>query len=388
MRQKTTYGEMKVHMKRAILFLKEETVLVIALLLAVISMFFVPPDKQYISYIDFHTLAILFSLMCVMAGLQRIGVFQWIAEALLGKVKGSGQLTIILVLLCFFFSMFITNDVSLITFVPFTFIVLKLAGEQQREKLLVPIVVMQTIAANMGSMLTPIGSPHNLYLYGHAGITIGDFMQLMLPYAAFALVLLLVWAWLCGHKNNVPLKISFEQRTDLKGKGKALTAYLILFLLCLLAVVHVVYYVWTVVIVVAVILVLDRRVLLKVDYGLLVTFVGLFVFIGNMGKIPAFCNILQNLMANHVAFTAIAASQVMSNVPASILLSGFTENFRELIVGANLGGLGTLIASMASVISFKYIVREEGRNKGKYFLYFTVANICFLAALVILYILI
>ncbi len=375
-------------MKRVLRFIKEEVVLTIALVLAVISMFWVIPDKAYLGYIDFHTLAVLFSLMCVMSGLQRMGVFQWIAEALLSRVKGSLPLIIILMLLCFFFSMFITNDVALITFVPFTFIVIKHVGEEQRKKLMVPVVVMQTIAANMGCMMTPIGSPQNLYLYGRAGLSLREFMLLLFPYVAFSLLLLLGWAWIYGRKNSVPLKISFEESTDLKGKGKALWVYMILFLLCLLTVVHVVYYVWTVVIVVAVILVLDRRVLLKVDYGLLVTFVGLFVFNGNMGRIPAFCNILQNLMANHVAFTAIAASQVMSNVPASILLSGFTENFRELIVGANLGGLGTLIASMASVISFKYIVREEGRNKGKYFLYFTVANVCFLAALVILYILI
>lgn len=375
-------------MKKVIHFIKEEIVLTIALILAVISMFWVTPDKEYLNYIDFHTLAILFSLMCVMAGLQRIGVFQWIAEALLVKVKGSGQLPVILMLLCFFFSMFITNDVSLITFVPFTFIVLKLVGEEQRDRLLIPIVVMQTIAANMGSMLTPVGSPHNLYLYGHAGLAIGDFMLLMLPYVLASLVLLLAWAWLYGHRNNVALQISFEKRTDLKGKGKELAAYLILFLLCLLAVVHVISYVWVFIIVFAVILVVDRRVLLKVDYGLLATFVGFFIFIGNMGRIPAFCNMLQKLMENHVTFTAIVASQVMSNVPAAILLSGFTENFRELIVGANLGGLGTLIASMASVISFKLMVREEGKNKGKYFWYFTVSNICFLVVLVILYILI
>jgi len=380
--------EIEEQMKKVIHFIKEEIVLTIALILAVISMFWVTPDKEYLNYIDFHTLAILFSLMCVMAGLQRIGVFQWIAEALLVKVKGSGQLPVILMLLCFFFSMFITNDVSLITFVPFTFIVLKLVGEEQRDRLLIPIVVMQTIAANMGSMLTPVGSPHNLYLYGHAGLAIGDFMLLMLPYVLASLVLLLAWAWLYGHRNNVALQISFEKRTDLKGKGKELAAYLILFLLCLLAVVHVISYVWVFIIVFAVILVVDRRVLLKVDYGLLATFVGFFIFIGNMGRIPAFCNMLQKLMENHVTFTAIVASQVMSNVPAAILLSGFTENFRELIVGANLGGLGTLIASMASVISFKLMVREEGKNKGKYFWYFTVSNICFLVVLVILYILI
>lgn len=375
-------------MKRVLRFIKEEVVLTIALVLAVISMFWVIPDKAYLGYIDFHTLAVLFSLMCVMSGLQRMGVFQWIAEALLSRVKGSLPLIIILMLLCFFFSMFITNDVALITFVPFTFIVIKHVGEEQRKKLMVPVVVMQTIAANMGCMMTPIGSPQNLYLYGRAGLSLGEFMLLLFPYVAFSLLLLLGWAWIYGRKNSVPLKISFEESTDLKGRGKALWVYMILFLLCLLTVLRAVPYIWTLIIVLAAIVILDKGVLLKVDYALLITFAGFFIFIGNMGRIPAFCSFLQGLMAGHETFTTIAACQVMSNVPATILLSSFTENFRELVVGANIGGLGTLIASMASVISFKFIAHEEPDGKGKYFLYFTVANVCFLAALVILYILI
>lgn len=375
-------------MKRVLRFIKEEVVLTIALVLAVISMFWVIPDKAYLGYIDFHTLAVLFSLMCVMSGLQRMGVFQWIAEALLSRVKGSLPLIIILMLLCFFFSMFITNDVALITFVPFTFIVIKHVGEEQRKKLMVPVVVMQTIAANMGCMMTPIGSPQNLYLYGRAGLSLGEFMLLLFPYVAFSLLLLLGWAWIYGRKNSVPLKISFEESTDLKGRGKALWVYMILFLLCLLTVLRAVPYIWTLIIVLAAIVILDKGVLLKVDYALLITFAGFFIFIGNMGRIPAFCSFLQGLMAGHETFATIAACQVMSNVPATILLSSFTENFRELVVGANIGGLGTLIASMASVISFKFIAHEEPESKGKYFLYFTVANVCFLAALVILYILI
>ena len=151
-------------MKKVFAWMKSEVVLVIAWILAVISAFFVLPDKQYLEYIDFRTLALLFCLMCVMAGLKKIGVFQWIAEALLAKVKNSGQLVLILVLLCFFFSMFITNDVALIVFVPFTFTVLRLVGQDKWELLLIPIVAMQTVAANLGSMLTPIGNPQNMYL--------------------------------------------------------------------------------------------------------------------------------------------------------------------------------------------------------------------------------
>ncbi len=373
-------------MKKISSFVKEEIVLTIAVLLAVISMFFVTPDKDYIGYIDFHTLAILFCLMAVMGGLQSLGVFQWIAEKLLGKVKGSSKLVFILVLLCFFFSMFITNDVALITFVPFTFTVLKLAGEELKERLLVPLVVMQTIAANMGCMLTPIGSPQNLYLYGYADFSLGEFLGIMLPYTTLSLVLLLIWAWIIGHKNNKSLEISFEENTSLQGKGKSVGIYIVLFLLCLAAVVHMISDIWVLVLVTVVVFFLDKKVLCKVDYGLLITFIGFFVFIGNMGRIPAFCQLLQKLLEGQEVFTTVIACQIMSNVPAAILLSNFVSNIKELVIGANLGGLGTLIASMASVISFKYVVKEDGRKKGKYFIYFTCSNICFLIALVILYI--
>lgn len=375
-------------MNKIIRFIKEEIVLTIAVLLAIVSMFFVAPDKEYLEYIDFHTLGILFCLMAVMGGLQRLGVFQYIAEKLLGRVKGSRQLVFILVLLCFFFSMFITNDVALITFVPFTFIVLRLAGEELREKLLIPIVVMQTIAANMGCMLTPIGSPQNLYLYGYAEFSIGEFLLIMLPYTILSLILLLVWAWMIGRKNNKPLEITFQEQTSLKGKGKALAVYMILFMLCLAAVVHVISYIWVFIIVMIVVFFLDKKVLYKVDYALLITFIGFFVFIENMGRIPAFCDMLKRLLEGQEVFTTIVACQVMSNVPAAILLSDFVSDIHKLVIGSNLGGLGTLIASMASVISFKYVVKEDGKKKGKYFLYFTISNICFLAALVILYIVI
>ena len=171
-------------------FVKKEVVLVVAAVLAIVSMLVVPPDKEYIGYIDFSTLSILFSLMAVMAGLQTVGVFREIAEKLLGKVRKVWQLVLILVMLCFFFSMFITNDVALITFVPFTFIILELLGDETEQKLMIPVMVLQTIAANLGSMLTPIGNPQNLYLYGQAGMGVGEFMLLLLPYTLVSFLLL------------------------------------------------------------------------------------------------------------------------------------------------------------------------------------------------------
>ncbi len=373
-------------MKKIIVFWKKETVLCIALLLAVISAFVVLPDREYIGYIDFRTLAILFCLMCVMAGLQKIGVFQWIAEGLLKRVRSVGALVLILVMLCFFFSMLITNDVALITFVPFTFIVLKLLGDQQKHKLMIPVVVMQTIAANLGSMLTPIGNPQNLYLYGKAGLTPGEFITLMLPYTGVSFVCLILWSVWLGKKEKKSLQISFETKTSLNGKYLSLVVYLALFLVSILVVAHMVPYQVALGIVLVTVFLLDKKVFFRVDYSLLLTFVGFFVFIGNMGRVPVFRNLLQSIVEGNEVMTAILSSQVISNVPAALLLSGFTENYQALIVGTNLGGLGTLIASMASLISYKFVAVEEANRKGAYLFYFTVANICFLLPLVVLYI--
>lgn len=167
-------------------FFKQETVLCAAFVLAAVSMLFVPPDKEYLGYIDFRTLAILFCLMGVMAGLQKSGVFQYVAQALLCRVSKAWQLVLILVLLCFFSSMLVTNDVALITFVPFTLIVLNMIGPETKRQLVIPVVVLQTIAANLGSMLTPIGNPQNLYLYGKSGLSLGAFLRLIALYAGGA----------------------------------------------------------------------------------------------------------------------------------------------------------------------------------------------------------
>lgn len=377
-------------MKKTIAFIKKEMVLCIALLLAVISSCIIPPDKEYAGYIDFRTLAILFCLMSVMAGLQKMGVFGWIARGLLRRVKGFGSLVQVLMLLCFFSGMFITNDVALITFVPFTFTVLGMMGGELRRKLVLPLVAMQTIAANLGSMLTPIGNPQNLYLYGRAGMSIGSFLLLMLPYVLFALVLLLIWGVVLGRRRFgewKPETVNPGEQKEipfLARKGRRfLICYLLLFLLCLLTVAHVLP--WQVVfgVVLGSILLTDRQILAKVDYSLLLTFAGFFVFIGNVGRIPAFCSFLEGAVGGREVYAAIAASQVISNVPAALLLSGFTENYRQLLIGVNLGGLGTLIASMASLISYKYVAREETERKGAYMAVFTVSNLCFLAGMVL-----
>lgn len=367
--------------EKIIRFFKQETVLCAAFILAVVSMFFVHPDLEYISYVDFRTLAILFCLMGVMSGLQKTGIFQWVAQALLSRVQKVWQLMVILVLLCFFSSMLVTNDVALITFVPFTFIVLNLIGSECKKQLIIPIVVLQTVAANLGSMLTPIGNPQNLYLYGKAGISLGSFILLMMPYMLASLVVTIIWCLVQAKAYNIPIEVSFTGETRLTGQAVKMTAYGVLFALNLLTVARVVPYSLTFGITFLVLLLMDRTTFSRVDYSLLLTFVGFFIFIGNMGRLPAFSHILQKIVSGNELLAGVAVSQIISNVPAALLLSGFTDNLNPLIVGVNIGGLGTLIASMASLISYKLIVREEGKIKGAYFRYFTLANICFLVIL-------
>lgn len=374
--------------KKLCAFIKKETVLTVAIVLAVISAVLVVPDKEYAGYIDFRTLSILFCLMAVMAGLQKLGVFRKVAGMLLRHTHNTVQLVEVLVLLCFFFSMVITNDVSLITFVPFTFIVLRLSGEDAVKKLAVPVIALQTIAANLGSMLTPIGNPQNLYLYGKAQMSAGAFILLMLPYSLVSLLLLVICAAVvakCSKITVQSVKASLGDNAEAaERENYLLLMYLLLFLLCLFTVARVIPYPVTLMIVAAAVLILDRSTITKVDYSLLLTFVGFFVFIGNMGRMPAFRDFLQGIIGGREVVTSVIASQVISNVPAALLLSGFTEDVQALIVGTNLGGLGTLIASMASLISYKQVAGQIPEEKKRYFGWFTVANVVFLAILLVL----
>jgi Na+/H+ antiporter NhaD/arsenite permease-like protein len=371
-------------MKTIIDFIKNETVLVIACVLAIISSFIIKPDGEYIGYIDFRTLGILFCLMAVVAGMRRLGLFDLLSQKLLERAKNIRQLILILLLLCFVPSMFITNDVALITFVPFAFTLLDMAGNKFKEKWIMPVVVMQTVAANLGSMLTPLGNPQNLYLYGKSDMGIGDFIMLMLPYSLVSLLLILIWVIVSTARHNESISVVFDSEVKIKNNQKLLM-YVLLFMVSLLVVLRIIHYSIAFAIVLLCLLLFDRETLRQVDYSLLITFVGFFIFIGNMGRIPAFRQFLENIINGRETLTAILASQVVSNVPAALLLSGFTNNVEALIVGTDLGGLGTLIASMASLISYKLFAQNNGGKMGRYILYFTVVNVVFLLVLCCLY---
>lgn len=356
-----------------------------------ISMFAVHPDKRYLEYIDFRTICILFALMVIVAAFKSVDFFVVLADKLTGAVKKKCTLALVLVLLCFFASMLITNDVALITFVPFGIIVFGKLPEGEKRSWIIRVVIMETIAANLGSMLTPIGNPQNLYLFGISGMNITDFLELMLPYAVVSLVLLLVWIAISGLKDKKSKGANAEIKPigsvgSMQKNKEILIVYLALFMVMLLVVGRIVPYQAAFIMVLLYTAIRQRKLLREVDYSLLGTFAALFIFIGNLGRIPDLAGFIEKIMAGHEVQCAVAASQVMSNVPAAILLSGFTGNIRALIVGTNLGGLGTLIASMASLISFRYIAREDRSMKGSYFLWFTLANIIFLFILMIFYI--
>ncbi len=365
------------HLKNWLPLIKQEIVLSISVLLAAVSALFVLPNSEYIGYIDWRTLALLFSLMAVMAGFNSLGLFQQLAVRLLGRVHTVRGLVRTFMLLCFFSSMLITNDVALITFVPFSILTLKLAGEQGR---LIYAITLETIAANLGSMLTPIGNPQNLYLFSTFNMNTTDFLAAIDPYATLSLVLLLIAVQFvpadevclidkpaCSHLPILPMLL-----------------YGGLFVLALLSVFRVVHHMLLLAVVLILLRLFDYQAIKKVDYSLLLTFVFLFIFIGNLGRISSIADFLYQTVSGNEVITAVLASQIFSNVPTAILLSGFTDNAAALLVGVNLGGLGTLIASMASLISFKFLQKEDVSTV-KYLLMFTVCNIIFLALNLSLY---
>ena len=374
--------------------LKKDVVLTIAILLALLSSLFVHPDKQYINYIDYRTLILLFCLMSVMAGLRKIKLFDRVASTLVSRCTNEGQLIILLVVVVFFTSMIITNDVALLTFVPFTISVLNILHPNVKNRWMITLIVMETIAANLGSMLTPVGNPQNLYLYNVSGMSMGGFLLIMLPYSVLSLVMLIIWIIIrCNSKStnidrniklgdirNTNSEIAYNSRDK-----RIIGMYFFLFILCIMTVVKIIPFYITFVILLVCILIFDRDTLKNVDYSLIFTFTGFFIFIGNIGRIPVFRDFLQGVISGKEMITAVLCSQIMSNVPAALLLTGFTDNIRMLIIGTNLGGLGTLIASMASLISFKFIQREDKNVNGTYIATFTVANVVFLICLMVLY---
>ena len=357
---------------------KNETVFCAAFLLALLSAFVVPPDLEYLAYPDYRTIALLFCLMILVAGFQSLGIFRMLGQFLLKGVGSIRGLSAAMILLCFFSSMVITNDVALITFVPFTILVFRMSGRAER---ILKLVVLETIAANLGSMATPIGNPQNLYLCSVSHLTAAEFCKAVFPYVGIAGILLM--AAVFSEKDEPLLCVSVkeeQEKTDSRMFRRAVP-FLLLMILCLLVVFRVLPYQPVLLCVAAAVLVINRRLYRSVDYFLLLTFLCFFIFIGNMKRIPGISTLLASAVQGRELLSGILTSQVISNVPAAILLSGFSSDFSALLTGVNLGGVGTLIASLASLISFKFFAREYPEKKGAFMRVFTLWNLLFLAVL-------
>ena len=363
-------------------FAAREAVLVVAVAAALASCALVPPDAGYAAYVDWHTLALLFCLMAVVAGFRSLGVLDAAGAWLVARARTQRAVAGVLVGLAFFASMAVTNDVALITFVPLALVVLRRAGMEGRMCL---VATLMTIAANLGSMFTPVGNPQNLYLFTASGVGVGEFLQLMGPYTAASAAMLALACVLCFRGGEVRGAGGVDTFAGFSARSRnRLAVYAALFACCLAAVLGVL----DVRILLALVLVgvslSDASLLRRVDWGLLATFAALFVFVGNMGRVPVLHEALSAAVGGNALLAAVGGSQVISNVPAAVLLSGFTDQWQALIVGTNLGGLGTLIASMASLITFKAVMVGRPGIRGRYLLVFTAWNVGFLAVLLVL----
>ncbi len=358
----------------ALHFFKSSVVLLVALAAAGITCIFVPVDREYLGYFDLQTLACLFCTLAVVAAFKNIRFFEWLADVIVRRFKNMRNIVLALVFVTYFGSMIMANDMALITFLPLGYFVLESCGNR---KLTAFTFIMQNIAANLGGMLTPFGNPQNLYLYSFYSIGAGEFFRIMaLPFAvAFVLIL------------GVCLFVKPQGAQVLSRPHKAppvwrSVVYAALFALSVLIVFDVFPYYWGLLAVAVCLLVLDFRAVLRVDYGLLLTFCAFFVFSGNMARIPAVRDFLGGLIALDPLAFDVLSCQVISNVPSAVLLSRFTSDYASLLVAVNIGGLGTPVASLASLITLNTYRRVRPGETKKYILKFLLVNFSFLAVLI------
>ncbi|MBQ1734369.1 MAG: citrate transporter [Lachnospiraceae bacterium] len=355
-------------------FVKKNAVMVIALFAAVITMLFVPPDKAYLGYFDFKTLTCLFCVLAVVCALKDIRFFYVLARKVVQLFKNARMSVLGLVYITFIGSMLIANDMALLTFLPLGFFVL---STTRKEKYMSFTFIMQNIAANLGGMLTPFGNPQNLYLYTKFEIPNLEFMRIMAPPFVFSVVLITLCCIIFVKPE--PLKLGDEKIHLPEGKT---ILYLCLFALAIAIVFRGIPY-WIGLLVIPVVLLFaDRKALLEVDYPLLFTFVFFFVFAGNMGRIEAVRSFFSGLLEKNTLVFSVVSCQFISNVPSAVLLSQFTMNYPDLLVGVNIGGVGTLIASLASLITLReHIKNNPGKTMG-YIGKFSLFNFSFLILLV------
>ena len=363
-------------MKKVVRFFKNNAVFSIALVAMLITSFIVPPDKQYASYFDFKTLTCLFCVLAVVCALKNVDFFYILAKRIVKCFKNIRVCVIALVYITFIGSMLIANDMALLTFLPLGFFVLDTTGKRQYMAF---TFIMQNIAANLGGMLTPFGNPQNLYLYTRFNIPTPEFMQIML--LPFVISIALITLCCLVFVKSEPLEIVDD---DVKLDKKRTALYLVLFAFSIAIVFRGIPYLLGLVIIPIVLLIFDRKALKMVDYPLLGTFAAFFVFSGNMARIEPVREFVGGLLVKNTLVVSTLCCQFISNVPSAILLSQFTENYKELLVGVNIGGTGTFIASLASLITLREYILRDYENLGKYIKLFCAFNFGFLAILLVI----
>ncbi len=357
------------------LFLKNHAVLVVAFVAACLSSLFVPVSKEYLTYIDYRTLTCLFCTLLVVGAFKNICIFEIIARKLVEKFKYRRSLILTVIFITFFGSMILANDMALLTFLPLGYFVLKNSGN---EKYMIYTFIMQNIAANLGGMLTPFGNPQNIYLFSHYEISVGEFTSIMFLPFAIATIMIVLSTLLV---KNEPVEM-IEESSYTFDLGKTIL-YSILFVISVMVVFRVFPYVWGLIFISTAIFILDKKAFLHVDYPLLLTFTCFFIFAGNVARIDAIYDVLSKLVDMNPLAVGVLSCQLISNVPTAILLSNFTANYPQLLVAVNIGGCGTLIASLASLITFSSYKRLANGDMRKYVAMFSLYNFVFLGVLLV-----
>lgn len=354
-------------------FVRKNAVMFIALLAAVVTSFIVPIDKEYLGYFDYKTLTCLFCVLAVVCALKNINFFYILARKVVQLFKTARMSILVLVYITFIGSMLIANDMALLTFLPLGYFVLSTTG---KEKYMAFTFIMQNISANLGGMLTPFGNPQNLFLYSKYEIPNLEFVKIMAP--PFAISVILITICCIIFVKPEPLSLA-DEKINLPVKRTIL--YLILFALSIVIVFRGIPYWIGLIVIPAVLLIADRKALRMVDYGLLFTFVFFFIFAGNMARVELVRNLFSMLLNKSTLLFSVISCQCISNVPSAILLSQFTENYADLLVGVNIGGVGTLISSLASLITYREYVRHNPGKSGYYIGRFSIFNFSFLIIL-------
>lgn len=357
-------------------FAKKEVVLSIAIILTIVTCFFVPIDKEYLGYFEWKTLSSLFCMLAVVAGLKHTNVFELISKKLIGLFRTRRAVIYALVYGTFFFDMIVANDMSLITFLPLTYLVLH---STNNDKYLAFTFIMQTIAANMGGMITPYGNPQNLYLYSFYNIDTLEFFGVLLVQSITVALLLFLGCLIFVKNEELTLKNNEKFEID----KKRLAVYIVLFVFVILSIFRIVPHQITLALVIVAVLATDIKRFKEVDYALLATFCVFFIFSGNIARIEIIKEFIASIVAENVLIAGIVSCQFISNVPTAIFLSKFTENYRDLLVSVNVGSLGIIISSLASLITLKEYLKHQPKGFKKYMLMFTLINTTFLAVLIV-----